>query len=46
LPVGNGTEIPTTVPELDLVTNQVTSAINSTAAGENPLAPIVSALPI
>ncbi len=46
LPVGNGTQIPTTVPELDLVTNQVTSAINSAAAGENPLAPVVSALPI
>ncbi len=46
LPVGAGTQIPSTVPELDLVTNQVTSAINSAASGENPLAPVLSALPV
>jgi hypothetical protein len=46
LPVGSGTQIPTTVPELDLVTNQVTSAINSVADGQNPLAPVIAALPI
>ena len=46
LPIGAGTEIPSTVPELDLVTNQVTSAINSAASGENPLSPVLSALPV
>ena len=46
LPIGAGTQIPTTVPELDLVTGQVSSAINSVAAGDNPLAPLSTALPI
>ena len=46
LPVGAGTQIPSTVPELELVTGPVTSAINSTAAGENPLAQVASALPL
>ena len=46
LPVGSGTQIPSTIPELVLITDPAASAINSTADGQNPLVPVISALPL